>query len=120
MNTNIIVVFTLILTLTFFFYNLSSNESSETIVEKPTKSLALIMSFDCCKKILKAPATAQFEYGGEENKVLKINDYTFELANYVDSQNSFGAMIRSKYYCKLTFDKKGMVTCNECFIVPER
>lgn len=102
------------------FFGMCSSTTLKSAVRKPSKTDALIASFDCCRKILKSPRSAEFEYGNEEQKVLQINDYTFELANHVDSQNSFGAMLRAKYFCKLTFASDGRtVTCDECFIVPE-
>lgn len=56
------------------------------------------------KNNLKSPASAEFE-GGKE-VVTKINDSTFVVVGAVDSQNSFGAMLRSNYSCKVIFYPK--------------
>ncbi|HET8885593.1 MAG TPA: hypothetical protein VFM70_04480 [Salinimicrobium sp.] len=62
---------------------------------------ALVMSQHFVKQKLKSPSTAEF--GSSTERVTKLNDSTFMVRNYVDSQNSFGAMIRSEYACTLYF-----------------
>ena len=54
------------------------------------------------EKLLKAPSTAQFEsmFDSEYNQLSKDQ---FEVWLYVDAQNSFGAMLRNDYYCKVTY-----------------
>jgi len=56
------------------------------------------------KSKLKSPASAEFEGGADG--VIKINDTTFTVMGAVDSQNSFGAMLRSNYSCKVIFHSK--------------
>lgn len=56
------------------------------------------------KSKLKSPASAEFEGGADG--VIKINDTTFTVMGTVDSQNSFGAMLRSNYSCKVIFHPK--------------
>ena len=56
------------------------------------------------KSKLKSPASAEFEGGADG--VIKINDTTFTVMGAVDSQNSFGAMLRSNYSCKVIFHPK--------------
>ncbi len=46
---------------------------------------------------LKAPSTEKF--GGET--VTALGDDTFEVSGWVDSQNSYGAMIRADFKVKL-------------------
>ncbi|MCW8811019.1 MAG: hypothetical protein OQJ93_01955 [Ignavibacteriaceae bacterium] len=51
---------------------------------------------------LKAPSTAEFPYYNDRNvSVIKVNGTTnqYIVKGYVDSQNSFGAMIRTRYIC---------------------
>jgi hypothetical protein len=63
------------------------------------------------KKYLKAPATAQFpEY--DKSFVKKINDTSFEVNAYVDSQNGFGALLRSTYLIRMHQDDKGNWLCD--------
>lgn len=49
---------------------------------------------------LKAPATAVFA-PRDQTSVLAINDSRTKVASYVDSQNSFGANIRTHYTCSV-------------------
>jgi hypothetical protein len=52
------------------------------------------------KQHLKAPASAKFqEYNSDA--VQKISESSYQINSYVDSQNSFGALIRSRYVIKL-------------------
>jgi hypothetical protein len=48
-------------------------------------------------RVLKAPTSAKFS---EDTAVLHDDD-TWSVKGYVDSQNSFGAMLRSTYLCKV-------------------
>ncbi len=50
---------------------------------------------------LKAPATAKFD--DATANVKKLNDTTFTIVSFVDSENSFGALLRSNYFCTITY-----------------
>lgn len=56
------------------------------------------------KSKLKSPVSAEFE--GGVGGVVKINDTTFTVIGTVDSQNGFGALLRSNYSCKVIFHPK--------------
>lgn len=60
------------------------------------------MSTVYVKKIIKAPSTAKFPHDNIEVRVMPDKSYMVEA--YVDSQNSFGAMIRTRYICNLSYD----------------
>jgi hypothetical protein len=48
-------------------------------------------------KVLKAPATAKF---GKKSDTFIIHSHgIYKVNGYVDSQNSFGALLRSQYVC---------------------
>ena len=51
---------------------------------------------------LKSPKTASFPWSYEEY-VTKINDNIFKVRAYVDSENSFGANIRTNFSCTVEF-----------------
>lgn len=52
------------------------------------------------KKILKSPSSAKFADDGDDETKYKINsDGSIIIQSYVDSQNSFGAMVRTHYRC---------------------
>ena len=69
-----------------------------SIFERDESSMAFIMMQDFVKKRLKSPSTAKmpWQYKGDGTSVAKEgNIYT--VVSWVDSQNSFGAMIRTVY-----------------------
>lgn len=49
------------------------------------------------ERSLKAPSTAKFPFGGAHRDVKYLGNDEYEVNSYVDSQNSFGAMIRTKF-----------------------
>lgn len=64
-------------------------------VEKRTD--AYVMSQQFLKKRLKSPSSADFPFDYDGLFTKYIGDSTFVIAAYVDSQNSFGAMLRTNY-----------------------
>jgi hypothetical protein len=80
----------------------SNNQSSQpantaTTVkdEKLDKITACIEAEDYIKQLLKAPSTAKFPVA--ECSVTNLVDNQYKVVSYVDSQNSFGAMLRSNW-----------------------
>lgn len=66
------------------------------------KGEAYYSSQDFLNKRLKSPASAQYQDYFENPEISKyIGDSTFVINAYVDSQNSYGAMLRSNYTAKL-------------------
>ena len=55
---------------------------------------------------LKSPASAQHPRGWHNAKVEFIKDCHFEVTSYVDSQNGFGAMVRTFYTIETIYDPK--------------
>ena len=66
------------------------------------KSQADIMCQVHVTNSLKAPSTAKFEYLPDAS-VEDLGNNTFGMNSYVDAQNSFGAMLRTNYYCKIQY-----------------
>lgn len=64
--------------------------------EKPSSSMAIIVCERAVKEQLKAPSTAKFS--GSYATAKSGGGYRVE--GNVDSQNSFGAMIRARYVCE--------------------
>jgi hypothetical protein len=52
---------------------------------------------------LKAPATAKFDYSADQAS--RVDSTTWESSGVVDAENSFGAMLRNRYYCKLQYNR---------------
>lgn len=71
------------------------------------KTMAFVMSQSFVKGKLKAPSTAEFPYSSADGvSVAYLGECTHLVNAYVDSQNSFGAMIRTKYVVKLRYNKQ--------------
>jgi len=63
---------------------------------------AFFMSQTFVEKRLIAPSTAKFA-SLRQSQITKENKNTWIIQSYVDSQNNFGAMIRTHYRAKLTY-----------------
>jgi len=63
------------------------------------KIMAYIMIEDFVKQRLKSPGTAEFPgvLDGKIDHVTALGNQTYRIISYVDAQNSFGAMIRTKF-----------------------
>jgi hypothetical protein len=70
---------------------------------EPDFAMAVVMCREIVKEQLKSPSTAEFPWVADRHGVTK--DGTYLVLDHVDSQNSFGAMIRSKFYCEFYFDQ---------------
>lgn len=68
---------------------------------------AFWMSQDFVKRALKAPTTAKFPATMRNDGIRSkyLGECVHEIWAYVDSQNSFGAMIRTHYYAKVKNQK---------------
>jgi len=75
-----------------------SDDTSYDMCDDDVRAFVEANSF--VKKRLKSPSTADFPWGSD-GRVGKSGDCTFVVRSYVDSQNSFGAMIRTNYVVKL-------------------
>jgi hypothetical protein len=72
---------------------------------EPRKIDATVMSETFVKRNLKAPATADFPwYSDPEVTAHDLGSGQYWVSSYVDSQNSFGAKIRTRYRCRLQDD----------------
>ena len=61
---------------------------------------AVTIAKDFVKNLLKSPSTAHFGLP----KMSKLSENTWQVSGNVDSQNGFGAMIRSFWYIEMVAD----------------
>ena len=68
-------------------------------MKRDESSMAYIMMRDFVKDKLKSPATAKFPSLAWDNQVraIRVSGQKYMIYGYVDAQNSFGALIRTKY-----------------------
>lgn len=67
----------------------------------PTKIDAALICEQFVENQLKAPSTAKFQNSYDAKVSVSNGEYT--VTSYVDSQNGFGAMIRTTYVCTVTY-----------------
>ncbi len=83
-----------------YLLNLSRTNQADPAKELfPTRMNAIITAEEIISNKLKAPATAKFQTTPDFYQ----KDSLYEIKGYVDSQNSFGAMLRSKYFVRLIY-----------------
>ncbi|RZK54742.1 MAG: hypothetical protein EOO87_09650 [Pedobacter sp.] len=95
-----------------------SKSRMESKKEREAKNMvtkAFVYSKNCVREKLISPITAKFPYVNG-SAVTKINDSTFTVSSHVDSQNSFGAMIRRNYKCKIIITAKDIYRCEDLTI----
>jgi len=101
----------------FLYFACSGPDSSSDTPRAPSnnKFTAYRYASDFVKQRLKSPSTAKFP--GTIEKDSHITEYagTYIINSWVDSQNSFGAMIRSNFSCKITF-VGDQVKCDDLLI----
>ena len=62
---------------------------------------AFVMSQEFVKRVLKAPSTASFPHIYDEGVTVEDRYGVYVVSAFVDSQNSFSAMIRNSCTCQL-------------------
>ncbi len=84
--------------------NLGTDDKPTELTQEQILRIAYSKAEDHVKAVLKAPATATFPYYAPES-VEKVHEDNrgaiYEVTSYVDSENSFGANIRTHYKCTL-------------------
>ena len=65
-------------------------------------------------QVLKAPATAVFP--GFDEMIINGSDGHYNVSGFVDSQNSYGASIRSQYTYNVEKDSNGKWKCTNQFV----
>ena len=96
----------------FFGESEPKEEEKEIEVFKPSKQDAAVQSHLCVQAYLKSPGSADFPYQ-DDDAIDQINDSTFVIVSYVDSQNTYGALVRTYYKTTVVFDKNGKAECKD-------
>ena len=85
-------------------YAHSANSDVETTTElRPTDTECWTAAQMTVEDYLKAPSTAKYSYYDEDWNIVRTGNRV-KISSFVDSQNSFGAMIRSNFTVIVTFD----------------
>jgi hypothetical protein len=97
----------------FLVFKCSCSQTDEEVTsnnEQNLKITALTAAQECVKERLKSPSSADFPWGSD--CVTKISDNTYVINSYVDSQNGFGAMLRTNFTCQVTLNGNDNYTCD--------
>jgi hypothetical protein len=85
-----------------FWIGMNAPPKSEEEVRCGTDFDAKVMAEVFVEKQLVAPTTADFPAGMQKTKIVRRPDCKWIVSGYLDSQNEFGAMIRSDYIAEIT------------------
>lgn len=80
-----------------------SKDEIETNASADRSTEAFVFSQEIISNKLKSPASAEFPSITDENVRVVRNDKKYTILSFVDSQNSFGAQMRAKYICEMTY-----------------
>ena len=79
------------------FFSSTTREQKSSVLESPDTSTVIAVAQIKVRNVLKSPDTAKFPSGPEEHLIDQLETNKWKVSSYVDSQNSFGAMLRSHY-----------------------
>jgi uncharacterized phage-like protein YoqJ len=97
-NFDVIVKIALVIAVIFAFKTCLKSCSQEAQIEPEIK--AYVAAKSAVESQLNAPATAQFQQ--YNSSMVKSTSECYIVRGYVDSQNFFGAMLRSNFTVTLT------------------
>lgn len=93
-----------ILIIILYNYESSGDSSSSSGSSSSNKFLAYNYAEDFVKKNLKSPSTADFPGTYEKDEhITDLGGGKYKIKSWVDSQNGFGATIRTKFSCTMIF-----------------
>ncbi len=114
-NNKTLKIFLVVAVISIIFYSINHKEKKKAPpIEKKSwheivdKKAAFYAAQQFIEKYLKVPKTAEHPsyYDIGENNIKHLGSQTYEINSYVDSQNSFGALLRTDYYLKIMQHKK--------------
>jgi len=101
--------------------NNSSPQSRSDSSRSETKTAVWVFAQQLCKERLKSPSTASF--GGmfsdlqvSDDVVTYSGDGKYQVIAWVDSQNGFGAMIRTRFICEIEETASSLVCTSFVFL----
>ena len=98
------IIIIAILILFIVFHNIGSNDESDDS-RGTSKMLAYNYAENFVKKKLKSPSTADFPGVQQKDQhTTMIGKDKYKIESWVDSENSFGANIRTKFSCIIIFE----------------
>ena len=97
-------IFSILAIAIFTFVAIGSSDSGSDEPVKPDPILAYNFAEDFITERLKSPSTAEFPgIFDKKDHITDLGGGEYQINSWVDSQNGFGAMIRSRWSCKIKF-----------------
>jgi hypothetical protein len=81
----------------FFDYSPFFREDPNAWKTKDSKTMAYVMMQSFVKDRLKSPGSAKFEWITEPACTIEKDGFEYRISSWVDSQNAFGAVIRTQF-----------------------
>lgn len=95
-SSGTLILFIIILIFGIWAFSKCSGYSTDTSSSDTSdKSSAFVISTNFVESFLKSPSSADFPFLDYSSVILENNKY--QITSYVDSQNSYGAMIRNNW-----------------------
>jgi uncharacterized membrane protein len=92
-----IFIFLIVLTFVVPFKMPEKKEDPNTWKKQDNSIMAYVMMQDFVKRRLVSPNSAKFPYTNDADVTIEKDGYEYVIFSYVDSQNGFGAMLRTYY-----------------------
>jgi len=89
----IIIAFLIILII-----SCSGKEKPDAWKTRDNKTMAYVMMQNFVKEYLKSPGSAKFEWITEPDCKITKNGFEYCISSWVDSQNSFGSLVRTTFF----------------------
>jgi len=108
-----VLIIAVVLISVMFFLGIFSDGSSTDNSTSTNKFLAYDYAEQFVKKELKSPSTADFPgFSEKKEHISDMGGGRYKISSWVDSQNSFGAQIRTSFSCIIIFDGEN-VRCEQ-------
>ena len=95
-----------------FLQTKAANEAAGVVLSERDEAALFAQCVEL--QVLKAPATAQFPPLNQ--MIVNGSGGMYSVSGYVDSQNSYGAMIRTQYTYHVQRDMYGKWSCTDKFV----
>lgn len=103
----LVIIGAALLIIFYIFYIIGSNGDNSPLSNSTSanKFLAYNYAEDFVEKKLKSPSTAEFPGVTEKDKhITDLGGGKYKINSWVDSQNGFGATIRTNFSCTIVFE----------------
>ena len=113
---NLIYIGIIVFAAIFIFGGSSDSPTSTNSTENATRdnsTMAYVQAKNYVRSVLKSPSSADFPFSSSGTN---IGDDTYRVSSHVDSQNSFGATIRSNYTITLKYNGGDSADQNNWFL----